>query len=221
MRSPMPCCFLAPCLILFLGSSMLAADPAKPADRESVLAKLKANKVSLLSLTIESKDGGPAINLGTGENGVEATNATHENLRLIAQHPVRHDPGRLPDVSQRGREPGTTHPLRGLRGRRLHETDRSDEGDEAVLDEQQADHLRRVGASGRIGQDGGSQGAGLGCPLYGDLGPQGREVVGGQRAPNPGEVRRRPRRLQAWQRSCVRMACAEQAHGASLLGGKH
>ena len=65
MRSPMPCRFLAPCLILFLGSAMLAADPAKPAERESSLAKLKANKVSLLSLTIESKDGGPAINLGT------------------------------------------------------------------------------------------------------------------------------------------------------------
>ena len=48
MRSPMPCRFLAPCLILFLGSAVLAADPAKPADRDAVLAKLKANKVSLL-----------------------------------------------------------------------------------------------------------------------------------------------------------------------------
>ena len=36
MRSPMPCQFLAPCLILFLGSAMLAADPAKPAEREAV-----------------------------------------------------------------------------------------------------------------------------------------------------------------------------------------
>ena len=87
MRSPMPCRFLAPCLILFLGSAVLAADPAKPADRDAVLAKLKANKVSLLSLTIEPKDGGPAINLGAGLDGGEANNATDENLQLIAQLP--------------------------------------------------------------------------------------------------------------------------------------
>lgn len=87
MRSPMLSRFLAPCLILFLGTSAWAADPPKPADREAVLAKLKANKVSLLSLTIETKDGGPAINLDTGENGGEANNATDENLRLIAQLP--------------------------------------------------------------------------------------------------------------------------------------
>ena len=52
MWSPMPCHFLAPCLILFLGSAMLAADPAKPAEREAVLAKLKANKVLVGGLTI-------------------------------------------------------------------------------------------------------------------------------------------------------------------------
>jgi len=41
----------------------------------------------LLSLTIESKDGGPAVNLGTGLNGGEMNNANDENLRLIAQLP--------------------------------------------------------------------------------------------------------------------------------------
>jgi internalin A len=87
MRSPMLCRFLTPFLILFLGSAVLADDPTKPSDREAALAKLKANKVSLLSLTIESKDGGPAINLGTGPDGGEANNATDENLRLIAQLP--------------------------------------------------------------------------------------------------------------------------------------
>jgi len=74
-------------LVLFLGTAAWAADPPTPADRAAVLAKLKANKVSLLSLKIESKDGGPAINLGTGENGAEANNATDENLRLVAQLP--------------------------------------------------------------------------------------------------------------------------------------
>jgi hypothetical protein len=64
-----------------------AADPPEPVDREAVLAKLKANQVSLLNLTIETKDGGPAINLGLGENGGETINATDENLRLIAQLP--------------------------------------------------------------------------------------------------------------------------------------
>jgi uncharacterized protein (TIGR03067 family) len=62
-------------------------DSPKPIDREAVLAKLKANKVSLGGLTIESKDGGPAINLGTGLDGSEANNANDENLRLISQLP--------------------------------------------------------------------------------------------------------------------------------------
>ena len=87
MRSPIPSLFLATCLILFLGSAVLAADSAKPADRETVLAKLKENKVSLGGLTIEPKYGGPEINLGTGLDGGEANNATDENLRLIAQLP--------------------------------------------------------------------------------------------------------------------------------------
>jgi len=87
MRSPMPSCCLATWLVLLVGSAGWAAEPPIPVDREAVLAKLKANKVSLLSLTIEPKDGGPAINLGTGENGGEANNATDENLRLIAQLP--------------------------------------------------------------------------------------------------------------------------------------
>ncbi len=87
MRSPMPCRFLAPCLILFLGSAVLAADPAKPADREAVLAKLKANKVGVGGLTVPAKDGGPQINLGLAQNGEVANNATDENLRLLAQLP--------------------------------------------------------------------------------------------------------------------------------------
>ena len=85
MRSLMPCRFPTACLILFLGLAVLAADPAKPADRETVLAQLKANKVSLGGLMIEPKDGGPSINLGTGLDGGEANNATDENLLMIAQ----------------------------------------------------------------------------------------------------------------------------------------
>jgi len=87
LHSPILSRSLATCLILFLGSALLIADPAKPADREAVMAKLQSNKVSLGSLTIEAKDGGPAINLGTGLDGGEANNATDENLRLIAQLP--------------------------------------------------------------------------------------------------------------------------------------
>lgn len=75
------------CLTLFVGSCTWSADPAKPSDREAALSKLKANKVSLGGLTIEPKDGGPLINLGTGLDGGEASNATDENLRLIAQLP--------------------------------------------------------------------------------------------------------------------------------------
>ena len=70
-----------------MGSCTWSADPAKPSDREAALSKLKANKVSLGGLTIEPKDGGPLINLGTGLDGGEASNATDENLRLIAQLP--------------------------------------------------------------------------------------------------------------------------------------
>jgi len=73
--------------ILTATTSAQADEPAGSPEREAVLTKLKANKVSLQSLTIETKDGGPAINLGTGENGGEANNATDENLRLIAQLP--------------------------------------------------------------------------------------------------------------------------------------
>lgn len=55
-------------LLLFVTTSALAAEQAKlsPADCEAVLAKLKPNKVSLSGLTIEPKNGGPAINFGTG-----------------------------------------------------------------------------------------------------------------------------------------------------------
>ena len=76
-------------LLLLTTASALADEKAKlsPADREAVLAKLKTNKVSLGGLTIEPKDGGPAINLGTGLDGGEANNANDENLRLIAQLP--------------------------------------------------------------------------------------------------------------------------------------
>ena len=76
-------------LLLFATTSALADEHSKlsAADREAVLAKLKTNKVSLQGLTIVSKDGSPAINLGTGENGAEANNANDENLRLIAQLP--------------------------------------------------------------------------------------------------------------------------------------
>jgi hypothetical protein len=76
-------------LLLFATTSALANEQAtlSPADREAVLAKLKTNKVSLGGLTIEPKDGGPAINLGTGLDGSEANNANDENLRLIAQLP--------------------------------------------------------------------------------------------------------------------------------------
>lgn len=87
MRSPMSSRFLAVCLTLFVGSCTWSADPAKPSDREAALSKLKANKVSLGGLTIEPKDGGPLINLGTGLDGGEASNASDENLRLIAQLP--------------------------------------------------------------------------------------------------------------------------------------
>ena len=79
--------YLAILAIFLVAVAIRADEPAQPADREAVLAKLKANQVSLLSLTIEPRDGGPAINLGTGLNGGEANNATDENLRLIAQLP--------------------------------------------------------------------------------------------------------------------------------------
>lgn len=79
--------FLALSLIYLFGSAASAADPANPAGREAALTKLKANNVSLGGLIIESKDGGPAINLGTGLDGGEANNATDANLRLIAQLP--------------------------------------------------------------------------------------------------------------------------------------
>jgi len=87
MLAPTRFRFLSPCLIVFLGSAAWATDPPTSADREAALAKLSENKVSLGGLTIESKDGGPAINLGTGLDGGEASNATDENLRLVAHLP--------------------------------------------------------------------------------------------------------------------------------------
>jgi hypothetical protein len=55
-------------LLLLATASALADEQARlyPADFEAVLAKLKPNKVSLSGLTIEPKNGGPAINFGTG-----------------------------------------------------------------------------------------------------------------------------------------------------------
>lgn len=73
--------------ILFVGSATWAADLRNSTDRDAVLAILQANKVNLLSLTIDAKNGGPVIALGTGEDGGEANNATDENLRLVAQLP--------------------------------------------------------------------------------------------------------------------------------------
>jgi hypothetical protein len=52
MRSPICCRFLVTWLCVFLGSEGLAADSLGAADREAVLAKLKANKVSLGGLMI-------------------------------------------------------------------------------------------------------------------------------------------------------------------------
>ena len=76
-------------LLLFATASALAEQARlSPADCEAVLAKLKTNKVSLGGLTIEPKNGSPAINLGTGLDGGEANNANDENLRLVAQLPA-------------------------------------------------------------------------------------------------------------------------------------
>lgn len=76
-------------LILFATTSALTEQARlSPADCEAVLAKLKTNKVSLGGLTIEPKNGSPAINLGTGLDGGEANNANDENLRLVAQLPA-------------------------------------------------------------------------------------------------------------------------------------
>lgn len=74
-------------LILFPVFAAWGADPPNPANREAVLAKLKANGVSVGGLTIPAKDGGPQINLGLAENGEQANNATDETLRLLAQLP--------------------------------------------------------------------------------------------------------------------------------------
>lgn len=87
MCFPMLAWFLGSGLMLLWVSAAGAAESPTAVDRDAVLAKLKANQVTLLSLTIESKDGGPAVNLGTGLNAGEANNATDENLRLIAQLP--------------------------------------------------------------------------------------------------------------------------------------
>jgi hypothetical protein len=87
MRFSVSSLFRGTGLLVMFGCAAWAADPPAAADREAVLAKLKANQVNLLSLTIESKDGGPAVNLGTGLNGGEMNNANDENLRLIAQLP--------------------------------------------------------------------------------------------------------------------------------------
>jgi hypothetical protein len=54
---------LAACVILLFSSVNRADDTPKSAEREAVLAELKANKVSLSSLNVPSKDGGPVINL--------------------------------------------------------------------------------------------------------------------------------------------------------------
>lgn len=79
---------------LFLLALFLAArcasqgvEPTTQESREAVLARLKANNVSLGGLTIEAKYGGPQINLGLGSNGAVENNATDENLRLVAQLP--------------------------------------------------------------------------------------------------------------------------------------
>ena len=76
-------------LLLFATASALADEQVKlsPADREAVLAKLKANKVWVGSLTIPANGGGPQINLGLAQNGEVANNATDENLRLLGQLP--------------------------------------------------------------------------------------------------------------------------------------
>ena len=76
-------------LFLFAATTARANEAPKPAasDREAVLAKLKANGVNLNGLTIAAKDGGPAVNLGTGENSGEANSANDENLRLVAWLP--------------------------------------------------------------------------------------------------------------------------------------
>ena len=44
--------YLAILAIFLVAVAIRADEPAQPADREAVLAKLKANQVSLLSLTI-------------------------------------------------------------------------------------------------------------------------------------------------------------------------
>ena len=74
-------------LPLFLSCTAWASELPKSENRADVLAKLKANKVNVGSLTIETKDGGSQINLGLAENGEVANNATDENLGLIAQLP--------------------------------------------------------------------------------------------------------------------------------------
>ena len=76
-------------LLMFATTSASADEQAKlsPADREAVLAKLKANKVLVGGLTIPANGGGPQINLGLAQNGDVANNATDENLRLLSQLP--------------------------------------------------------------------------------------------------------------------------------------
>ena len=74
-------------LTLFVGFTAWASEPPKSADRGAVLMKLKANKVNLGSLKVETTDGGSQINLGLAENGEVVNNATDESLRLIAQLP--------------------------------------------------------------------------------------------------------------------------------------
>ena len=74
-------------LTLCVGFTAWASEPPKSADRGAVLMKLKANKVNLGSLKVETTDGGSQINLGLAENGEVVNNATDESLRLIAQLP--------------------------------------------------------------------------------------------------------------------------------------
>ncbi len=74
-------------VILILCSSACVVSASDSPDREIVLAKLKAINVGVLGLTMQTKEGGPQINLGLGADGSVANNANDETLRLIAQLP--------------------------------------------------------------------------------------------------------------------------------------
>lgn len=74
-------------LLVGLGNARAAAPekPAGEAARANVLARLKANGVSLDSL--RGSNGPAFLNLGIGVNGNPASNANDENLKLVAQLP--------------------------------------------------------------------------------------------------------------------------------------